>query len=162
MIHNEACLTDYEKNAEHLLSMPMFNQFNGLGVSEAHADFNRIKMKLRGLANLKKFKNSDPLRTRVLGFEVNSPIGLAAMPYQAMFHHDGELATAKAAAEMNHIYCLSSLSTFSIEQVVEATKGQGYMFIEIDPRLPAFVRQDLIKRAAKFGCFKGAVLNASY
>ena len=57
---------------------------------------------------------------------------------------------------------LSSLSNFSIEEVVRATDGKGQMFIEIDPRLPPSVREDLVRRAARHDCFKGFVLNAAY
>mmetsp|Transcript_19430 Transcript_19430/g.33055 ORF Transcript_19430/g.33055 Transcript_19430/m.33055 type:complete len:182 (-) Transcript_19430:629-1174(-) len=161
MISNVACLTDYEKNAQHMLSPPMFQHINGSAqVNDYQADFSNIQMKLRGLANLKFFVH--PLKHTVLGLPLNSPIGLGAHPNQAMVHPEGELASAKAAAELNQLYCLSSLSNFSIEEVVEATQGKGTMMLEVDCRLPASVREDLVRRAAAHSCFKGVVLNAQF
>ena len=161
MINNVACLNDYEANAKHMMSMPMFREINGdPAVNDTNQDFNVIKMKLRGLANLKYFRN--PLHCTVLGMQVGAPIGLAAFPHQCLAHPDGELASARAAAEKEQFYCLSSLSNFSIEQVAEATGGRGFMFIEVDPRLPKEVRVDLVKRAGALKCFKGVIVNGGY
>jgi isopentenyl diphosphate isomerase/L-lactate dehydrogenase-like FMN-dependent dehydrogenase len=61
-----------------------------------------------------------------------------------MVHKDGELASAKAAAELGQLFTLSSSSTFSIEEVVKATDGKGKMLLEIDIRLKKEIRDDLI------------------
>ena len=79
-----------------------------------------------------------------------------------MVHKEGELASAKAAAELNQLYVLSAASTYSIEQVVEATKGNGNMLLELDVRLPKLVVLDLVLRASQHKCFKGVVLNCQY
>lgn len=60
------------------------------------------------------------------------------------------------------MYVLSASSTYSIEEVVEATKGQGSMLLELDVRLPKMVVLDLVARASKHKCFKGVVLNAQF
>ena len=36
-----------------------------------------------------------------------------------MFHHEGELGVARAAAKYNSLYCLSSLATSTIEEISE-------------------------------------------
>ena len=77
-----------------------------------------------------------------------------------MVHKDGELASAIAAAELNQLFVLSSESTFSIEEVVKATKGKGPKLFEIDVRLPDVIIQDLVKRVAAHDCFVGIVVNA--
>ena len=79
-----------------------------------------------------------------------------------MVHKNGELASAQAAAEMNQLFILSCESTFSIEEVVKHTNGQGPKMLEIDCRLPDPVIFDLVKRASQHECFKGIVLNAQY
>ena len=76
-----------------------------------------------------------------------------------MVHKNGELASAQAAAEMNQLFILSCESTFSIEEVVKATKGKGPKMLEIDARLPDPVIFDLVKRASQHECFKGVVIN---
>lgn len=85
MIHNLACLADYENNAKVMMAPPTFNQLRGSEeANSAHHDFNAIKMKLRGLANLKHFIN--PLDHQLLGIKVKSPVGLAAYPHQCIAH----------------------------------------------------------------------------
>jgi len=79
-----------------------------------------------------------------------------------MVHKDGELASAQAAADLKQIYVLSSESTFSIEEIVKATNGQGTKMLEVDIRLPDNVILDLVKRASQHACFKGIVINAQY
>ena len=54
-------------------------------------DFVRIRLKHRGMANLKYFKGTE---TAILGHKVNFPIGLGAIPRQGRFHIDGEVAAA--------------------------------------------------------------------
>ena len=36
-----------------------------------------------------------------------------------MFHYEGELGVARAAAKYNSLYCLSSLATSTIEEISE-------------------------------------------
>lgn len=57
---------------------------------------------------------------------------------------------------------LSSESTFSIEDVVKATKGKGPKLLEVDVRLPKPVIFDLVKRASQYDCFIGVVVNAQF
>lgn len=61
------------------MSKKLYDYYNGYsedGVcrEENSADLNRIKLKLRGMANLKYFKG---IETKVLGHPVKSPIGIA-------------------------------------------------------------------------------------
>jgi L-lactate dehydrogenase (cytochrome) len=116
-----------------MLSPPMFTHINGLQGSSDCEEFNKIQLKLRGLGNLKNFV--DPLGTIILGERFNSPIGFGAFPHQGMVHSDAEKASALAAADINQVYVLSSASTCSIEDVVEATKGKGTKYFELDTRL---------------------------
>ena len=79
-----------------------------------------------------------------------------------MAHQDGELGSAKAAAELNQLYVLSCASTYSIEDVVSATGGKGKMMLEIDTRLPPMVINDLVARVARHLCFVGIVFNTRF
>lgn len=56
---------------------------------------------------------------------------------------------------------MSASSTFSLEEVAQASKG-GPKLLCIDARLPKDVRKDLIQRAAQFDDFKGIILDAQY
>jgi L-lactate dehydrogenase (cytochrome) len=143
-----------------MLSPLMFTFINGEEWTRDCDEFNKIQLKLRGLGNLKNFK--DPLGTVILGERFNSPVGFGAFPHQGMVHKDAEKASAQAAADINQVYVLSSASTCSIEEVVEATKGKGSKFFELDTRLPGAVIQDLVRRVCVHPCFKGIVINAQY
>ena len=73
-----ASTLDYERYAQQMLDKPAFDHLNG-GGHPAHfqSDFNHIKLKLRGMANLKYFKG---INTKILGSEFSSPICLALPP----------------------------------------------------------------------------------
>lgn len=110
------------------------------------------------MANLGNF--TDPISHIIGGLKYSSPIAYGAFPHQGMVSKAAEKASALAAAETNQLYVLSSQSTSSIEDVVKATNGQGNKYFELDARLPAAVRQDLVDRVAKHPCFKGIIINS--
>ncbi len=63
------------------------------------------------------------LRTEVLGQTIAAPIILAPTGMSRLFHHDGELAVARAAAEAGIYYSLSTSSSVSLEDIAAATSG---------------------------------------
>ena len=77
----------------------MYEFINGSPENQDDNEFVNIKLKLRGMANLKYF--TDPISCDILGQKLSSPVCLGPMPFQGMFHKDGELASAKVAAELN-------------------------------------------------------------
>jgi lactate 2-monooxygenase len=60
------------------------------------------------------------MRTEVLGTKMPAPLMLAPIGVQSIVHPDGELATARAAAELGVPAILSTASSYTIEQVAEA------------------------------------------
>ncbi len=60
------------------------------------------------------------LKTEVFGATWNMPIYLSAVGSQRMFHPDGELATARAAKAQKTTQMLSTVTSISLEDVVEA------------------------------------------
>lgn len=71
-------------------------------------------------------------RVHVLGAEIDFPVMLSPTGFARMFHPDGELAAARAAAEYGTLYSLSTVATESIESVAAACAGpkmfQIYVF----------------------------------
>lgn len=63
------------------------------------------------------------LRTRVLGVDVDWPVILAPTGMSRFFHHEGELAVARAAHQAGTLYSLSTVSTTTIEDVAACTPG---------------------------------------
>lgn len=59
--------------------------------------------------------------TTVLGHKIDWPVLLGPTGMSRIFHNDGELAIARAAARAGTIYTLSTMSSFSMEEVGAAT-----------------------------------------
>jgi L-lactate dehydrogenase (cytochrome) len=58
--------------------------------------------------------------TTVLGQKIDWPVMLGPTGMSRVFHNDGEMAIARAAAKAGTIYTLSTMSTFSMEEVAAA------------------------------------------
>jgi 4-hydroxymandelate oxidase len=67
-------------------------------------------------------------RTDLLGTTLAHPILLAPVAYQKLFHPDGETATALAAAAMETIAVVSTLSSVALEDVARAGEGSPQWF----------------------------------
>jgi L-lactate dehydrogenase (cytochrome) len=63
------------------------------------------------------------LSTTVLGTPMSLPFALAPIGSARIFHHEGELAGARAAGRAGVAFSLSSSGTFSIERVAEEATG---------------------------------------
>ena len=68
----------------------------------------------------------------MLGVDLALPFFLSPTGISRLFHHDKELAVARAAAEFGTLYSLSTLATTSLEEVAKETSGpkmfQMYIF----------------------------------
>jgi hypothetical protein len=60
------------------------------------------------------------LSTTVLGTEMPAPVMLAPIGVQKILHDEGELLTARAAAELGLCLITSTASSYSFEQIAEA------------------------------------------
>lgn len=71
--------------------------------------------------------SSVSLGTVLLDQSINSPVLLAPVGSQKAFHADGELASARAAKTRGHLQILSNVSSYSIEDVIDA-RGEPVWF----------------------------------
>ena len=88
--------------------------------------------------------------TTVLGTSVALPVLIAPMAYQRLAHHEGERATAQAAASAGTVMVVSTLATTSLEDVAAAAPDAAQWFqlyIHRDRDLTA----GLVERAAAAG-----------
>lgn len=67
-------------------------------------------------------------RVELFGAILAHPILLAPVAYQKLFHQDGEIATAKAAAAMDTIAVISTLASVGLEDVARAGEGSAQWF----------------------------------
>jgi lactate 2-monooxygenase len=71
------------------------------------------------------------LSTTVLGTRMPAPVIFAPVGRQKLAHHDGELASARAAADLELTYIRSTQASYSIEAVAAAS-GTGSRWCELD------------------------------
>src|SRR6202453_2536006 len=90
------------------------------------------------------------LKTTLLGGEVSMPLAIAPTGLAGLFHADGEILGARAAAAFGIPFCLSTMSICSIEDVRAATK-EPFWFQQYLMRDRGF-NQELIDRAAAAQC----------
>jgi lactate 2-monooxygenase len=90
------------------------------------------------------------LTTTVLGTEMPAPILLAPVGVQSILHADGELATARAAAALGVPMVMSTASSYSIEDVAEAS-GDGPRWFQLYRPNDDAVCASVLDRARKAG-----------
>jgi lactate 2-monooxygenase len=70
------------------------------------------------------------LATTVLGTSMPAPVLLGPVGVQSIIHPDGELSTARAAAEVGLTMVMSTASSYSIEDVADAS-GDGARWFQL-------------------------------
>jgi 4-hydroxymandelate oxidase len=150
---------DYETSARARLSAMAYDYFRS-GADEEHTlhrnrdAFARWEIWYRTLVDV----SAPLLATRVLGFEVPSPILIAPTAYHALAHPDGERATARAAARLDTIYCASTLATTSLEDV-DAAAPDGHRWFQLYVHRDRDFTSRLIERA-KAARYRAIVVTA--
>ena len=96
--------------------------------------------------------------TTVLGTAVPLPIVLSPVGAPRMFHHEGELAVARAAREAGLPYGVSTLATQPIEAVAEAAQGSP-LWLQLYLWGDRSVARELIARAKAAG-YRALLLSA--
>src|SRR5258708_19588348 len=84
------------------------------------------------------------LATNLVGAPATMPLAIGPTGLAGLFHADGEILAARAAAACGIPYCMSTMSICSIEDVREATR-QPFWFQQYLIKARAF-NQDLIHR----------------
>ena len=107
-----------EVSARSALSRERFDYLSGGAGAEATmranlAAFGRWQIVPRVLRDVSR----RDWRVRLLGTELPAPLLLAPIGVQGLFHPDGEVATARAAAALGVPFILSTVSSKSIEEV---------------------------------------------
>jgi L-lactate dehydrogenase (cytochrome) len=90
------------------------------------------------------------LKTELFGHEYDAPFGIAPIGLQGLIWPGAPEILARAAAEHNVPFVLSTVTTASIERIGEITEGR-FWYQLYHPADPA-VRDDVLARAAAAGC----------
>lgn len=130
-------ISDLRELARGRLPAPMFHYLDGAAEDEMTlrrntAAFEDFELLPRFLVDVSEIDTA----TSVLGQSIEWPVVLAPTGMSRLFHHLGELAVARAAARAGTMYSLSTVSTYSIEDVAAVCQGpklfQIYVFKDRD------------------------------
>src|SRR6201995_1099250 len=113
--------------------------------------FLHFQLRPRRLVDVSKVDMS----TEVLGVKYSSPIVIAPTGGNVFFHPDGEVAVAKAAKAGDHLQILSTMTDYSVEDVI-AARGAPIWY-QLYPTNKWEVAEALVKHAEKAGCLAVAV-----
>ena len=128
-------LDDFEPAARAVLPRGVYDYIAGGSEDEAalrgnREAFARYRFRFKVLASADR----PDLRGELFGKPVAMPVHLAPTAIQRMAHPDGEAAAYRGATAAGIAYCLSTLSSLSIEDVAAAASGvrwfQLYMHAE--------------------------------
>ena len=110
------------------------------------ADLDAMTFRQRVMVDVSKIS----LATTFLGSPVSMPLGIGPTGLAGLFHADGEILGARAAAACGIPFCLSTMSICSIEDVRAATQ-KPFWFQQYLMKDRGF-NQELIDRAAAVQC----------
>jgi 4-hydroxymandelate oxidase len=110
------------------------------------AAFERFKLRPRMLVDV----SQRDLSTQILGQSLQLPILIAPMAFQCLAHPEGELATAKAAAQWETVMVLSTLSTTSMEDVA-SVRSQTPQWFQLYVHRDRGLTRALVERAHAAG-----------
>ncbi len=144
-------LFEYEALASQNLSQMAWDYFaSGAGdevtLRDNRTAFERLKLRPRMLVDV----SQRDLRTTILGRSLSMPILIAPMAFQCLAHSEGELATARVAADLGIVTILSTMATKSIEEVAAVNNGSPQWFQLYVHRDRSLTRA-LVDRAYKAG-----------
>lgn len=143
---------DFRRIARRRVPTMVFDFVDGGADGELTLDANRrafeqIVFEPRWMSDVSKID----LTTTVLGEQLSMPYLLAPAGLASVVHKDGELAVARAAAKANTIFCISTGSTYSLEEIAAAAPTAKLWF-QLYLWKSEEVVSSLIQRAKATGC----------
>jgi len=115
---------DFRKLAKKKLPSPIFHYIDGgaddeITLKRNTDSFNKYDL----IPNVLTGASDVDLSTTVLGQKIDFPLFLSATAMHRLYYHEGERATARAAEKMGTMFGISTMSTTSIEEIGQLTKG---------------------------------------
>jgi L-lactate dehydrogenase (cytochrome) len=144
-------IEDLRRLARRRIPRAIFDYADGGSYTEATlranaADLDAIQLRPRVMIDVSHIK----LATTLAGSEVSMPLAIAPTGLCGLYHADGEILGARAAAAFGIPFCLSTMSICSIEDV-RAASDQPFWFQQYLMRDRGF-NQALIERAIAARC----------
>ncbi|HEU4428067.1 MAG TPA: alpha-hydroxy acid oxidase [Myxococcota bacterium] len=142
---------DFRPVAEHKLA-PAHYTYLSMGVEHEitlnanREAFAKIALRPRRLVDVRHLDTG----REILGTKLSSPLVLAPVGSQRMYHPEAELAVARAARRKDHLQILSMGASVPLEDVVEARQGSIWYQLYAQRIWP--VTRQVLKRAEAAGC----------
>jgi len=120
---------EFEAAARERLEPSVYDYFAGgsddqFSLKDNQSAWQRIRLRPRVLRDVSTIDTA----TTLLGSPVAAPIGIAPTAAHGLVHTDGELATAKGAADAQMLYTASTMATRSLEDIAAAAPGAPRWF----------------------------------
>ncbi|KAL2871499.1 lactate 2-monooxygenase [Aspergillus lucknowensis] len=140
-----------EEQARKTLSSRSYNYVAGGAGEKATMDSNRLAFRQWKLIPkmLRKMDNQD-LSVNIFGQKYPTPLVMAPVGVQSLFHEDRETGLAEVCTEVGVPYTLSTASTSSIEDVANAS-GEGRRWFQLYWPGDDEITLSLLKRAKDGG-----------
>lgn len=143
-------LAEYEALARARMDPAAYDYFaGGAGdertVAENRSAFDRIALRPRVLVDVSRIDST----AEILGQTISLPVLLAPTAFNRLAHRDGELAAARAAGVAGTIMVVSTLATWTLEEIAAASTGPLWfqLYVYRDRALTA----ELVARATAAG-----------
>ena len=141
---------DFRKLAKKKLPSPIFHYIDGGADDEVTLrrntdSFNDCDLLPSILASV----GVPDLSTTIFGKKIDMPIFLSPAAMQRLFHHEGDMASARAAEKFGTFYSMSSMGNNTIEEVSNISKGPKLfqLYVHKDQS----ITDDLIDRSRNSG-----------
>lgn len=143
-------LEDFRNLARRRLPSPIFDFIDGgaddeLTLRRNTESFNQVDLIPDILAGM----STVDMSTTVLGQHLKIPLFFSPAAMQRLYHQDGELAVARVAEKFGTLYCVSTMSTTSLEDIASAT-GAPKLF-QLYMHKDQGLNRDLLKRCKEAG-----------
>jgi isopentenyl diphosphate isomerase/L-lactate dehydrogenase-like FMN-dependent dehydrogenase len=144
-------LADFEEAARQALSPAHFGYMasgvdDDLTVKANREGFTRFGLRPRRLVDVSRVD----LKTDIFGTTWAAPLFLCPVGGQRMFHRDGEVAVARAAAAKNTVQILSTATSAPLEDVVKAGGAAPWYQLYMPTQWAGTER--LVRRVEAAGC----------
>ena len=143
-------LFDFERVAKTRMTNIAYEYVASGAADELTLKWNRESLdKLRLKTQVLNDVSHVDTKIELFGLELPYPILVAPSAFHRLMHPEGELATARGAAQANALYCVSSFTTTPIEEIAKVSTGpRWFQLYVVDDR--SFVK-DLVQKVEAHG-----------
>ena len=115
---------DFRKLAKKRLPSPIFHYIDGGADDEITLKRNTNSFDDCDLIpDILRSVGEPDLSTTVFGRKIDMPIFLSPTAMQSLYHPDGDKASARAAEKFGTMYSMSTMASFSIEEIANISSG---------------------------------------